>query len=273
MYSIEKLAISIRRSSGLRNFKPLWDNLRPTYMRLLSKLGTKGLERHINGTDIVKIAPELYNIPEEYEPAVWRSLMAEIREGDRVADVGTYIGLYTIAFGKRVGQNGCVFAFEPDPDSRRWLECHIELNDLHNVVQVFPNAVGDHVGQISFVRGRKSESHVTAASENDVFSVPLTTLDSAFYDTRLDVLKVDVEGFEEFVVRGAQKLLRDPDRAPRVIFIEVHPFAWSQFGVTSDSLLNCLHGCGYSVFDLNDNPITTISEYGEVIARSRVKRS
>ena len=55
---------------------------------------------------------------------------------------------------------------------------------------------------------------------------------SGLAGTKVDVMKIDVEGYEDFVLRGAQTLLSDDSRAPSVVFIEVHPEAWPAFGVS-----------------------------------------
>src|SRR4030095_10716279 len=89
--------------------------------------------------------------------------------------------------------------------------------------------------------------------------VPITRLDSVFKDGRLDVLKLDVEGFEEHVLRGARVLLSDPLRAPRVMFVEVHPYVWANYGASSDSFLALLHDHGYDVADLAGNTLHRIT--------------
>jgi hypothetical protein len=92
-------------------------------------------------------------------------------------------------------------------------------------------------------------------------------LDSIFEDRPVDLLKVDVEGFEERVLAGATRLLNDAARAPRQVFIEVHPYAWPAFGTSSDSLLALLARCGYTACDLFDRPITRVDGYGEIVGR------
>jgi len=237
----------------------------------LSAVAEGGLERTINGSDRMRIVPELYTLPEEYEPDVWRALMREVRQGDVVADVGANIGLYTVAISKRIGPRGRMYAFEPEPTSVGWLRRHVDLNGLQSRVMVYACAVGAYDGSTAFMGGRGSESHVSvaAAPEPNGTQVPITRLDSVFKDGRLDVLKLDVEGFEEHVLRGAGELLNDPLRAPRVMFVEVHPYAWANFGVSSDSFLALMHDHGYDVPDLAGNTLHRIRTYGEIVARSR----
>jgi hypothetical protein len=101
----------------------------------------------------------------------------------------------------------------------------------------------------------------------------LIRLDTFLADKKLDLLKIDVEGFEEDVLKGAQQLLRDPERRPRSIYIEVHPFNWRLVGTTSESLLALLQSCEYQAFDLTGNTVEQITQYGEVVARQHKQPS
>lgn len=271
MHPLEAAAIALRRSPLLRNAEPLWHTLRPMYARLLRRWRRNGLKRTINGTDPILIAPELYNLPEEYEPAVWRALMSEVRPGSVVADVGAYIGLYTVALAKRVGASGKVHAFEPDPATFRKLQHHIKINGVQSRVSLSRCAVGDKNESASFTSGRDSQSHLSLGhlpqEGQKQTTVQVVTLDAVLQGSPVDVMKVDVEGFEEHVLRGASQLLADERRAPRVIFIEVHPYAWGQSGTSSESLLKFLRDFGYEVFDFHGDRVEAVSQYGEVIAR------
>jgi hypothetical protein len=80
-------------------------------------------------------------------------------------------------------------------------------------------------------------------------------------------MKIDIEGHEEAALRGARNLLQDSQRRPRVMFIEVHPYAWGELGFTSESLLRLLAEYGYAVYELDGRPVTKIDAYGEVVAR------
>lgn len=264
----ERYCIAVRHHPWLERSEWLWSRVRPKYDSVMALLGRHGLERIINGSDRILISPQFRGVSDVYEPDVWKHLMSQVQSGDVIADVGAYIGLYTIALAKRVGSQGCVYAFEPDPQSLKWLHRHVSLNRIESRVRIFGCAVGDRNGNISFVDGRDSQSHVAQglplAAQNSIQSI---TLDTVFADAHLDLLKIDVEGFEEQVLRGATNLLRDPKRGPRIIFIEVHPYAWKAYGASSESLLEFLQSCHYQVSDMQGNPVQTIVQYGEVIAR------
>lgn len=260
----ERLSMTIRHTPGLARVHWLWNLIRPIYNQYLCLIGHKGLKRVINGTDPMLIAPKARGVTEHYEPEFWQEMMSQVRPGDMVADVGAFIGLYTIALAKRVGETGRVTAFEPSPENYQLLKDHVTLNGVSSWVEPINAAVGLQDGTIPFeLQG--IESHI---STNSTQNIRCVCLDTVFANQRLDILKIDVEGYEEYVLRGATSLLNHPTHAPRIIYIEVHPYAWKVFGVSSESLLSLLNH-HYQVFDLEGATVSHISEYGDIIARRR----
>jgi FkbM family methyltransferase len=248
----------------------LWDWVRPHYNGVIALLGRSGLERTINGTDRILIYPRFRQVSETYEPQVWNHLVAQVRPGDVVADVGAFIGLYTVSLAKRVGPFGRVVAFEPDPENFTALKAQVELNRVSDRVELIQAAAGVQNGTVPFEVGRASESHVGLGSENGARTVQCVRLDDVFADRRLDIIKIDVEGYEEEVLKGSARLLQDDSRRPRAIYIEVHPYAWPATGTSSESLLGFLSRCNYQVVSLNGQTIEQIDSYGEIVARRRL---
>ncbi len=267
MNFVEKTCVTVRHSPLLRNAGWLWNAARPIYDAAVNAVGRGGLERVINGTDRLLIAPRFRGLGEAYEPEVWRHVMANVRPGDAVADVGAYIGLYAIALAKRVGAAGRVTAFEPDAANHRVIQRHVELNAVAQQVAAVNAAVGATDGRIAFTADKDIQNQIVPDGTPGSRSVPLVRLDTHFKDTRLDLLKVDGEGFEEDVLRGTEQLLADPARAPHMIYIEVHPYNWHLCGTTSESLLGRLARHGYAVEHLDGTPVRRIENYGEIVAR------
>lgn len=266
MNNLEKLSMTLRHNPVLEQADWLWNSIRPHYNKVISVLGRHGLERIINGTDRFLVLPEFRGVPETYEPEVWQHLMSQVKPGDIIADVGAYIGLYTIALAQRVGSGGKIFAFEPDPINFDVLKRQIELNQLEERVNLVQAAVGASDGTVSFHMGRSCQSAISSFSSVETQAVECVCLDSIFLNQRLDILKIDVEGYEEFVLKGARNLLQDKFRSPRLLYIEAHVFAWSEVGTSWESLLKFLNECDYQVFGLNAKP-EEINHWGEVIAQ------
>jgi FkbM family methyltransferase len=270
MHSTERLIFAIRHHRFLQQADWLWKFMRPLYDRVSSFTGRKGLVRVINGTDTIRVAWWQRGHLEEYEPDVWQSLMSQVNVGDRIADVGAFVGLYAIALAKRVGASGRIFAFEPDPANYDILQEHVRLNDVAGNIELVKAAVGASEGVLQF-SSLASQSHIEMSNEGSApvegaYEVKAVTLDSMFAADGLDILKIDVEGFEEMVLQGGTRLLADAERKPRVIFVEVHPYAWPPIGTTSESLLETLRKFDYEVKHINGERVERIEEYGEVIA-------
>ncbi len=262
MNLLEKTASALRHSAALSDSSRTWNLLRPSYEALLRLVGRRGLVRVMNGTDPIRIAPELRNISEDYESDLWKAVMAAATPGLIVADVGAHIGLYSIAIAKRVEPQGRVFAFEPDAGNRRFLMKNIELNQVQEHVTVVPLAVGSKEQEIGFREGRSTDSAVSPDSDT---RVSMQSLDRFFRDLSMDLLKVDVEGYELEVLLGARGLLKDQGRKPRRIFVEVHPFAWSNSGTMSD-LVSLLEGAHYEVQTLDGSRPQDIAHLGWLVA-------
>ena len=268
MHLLERFAQSVRHSSVLVNSDCLWDRVRPIYDTLIKIVSKKGVARMMNGTDTIRVAPKFRGVSETYEPEVWRLLMSCLLENDTVVDVGAFIGLYAISIAKRLGAAGRVVTFEPDDENHRALIEHIRLNNVDNKIRVIKAACGAKKERLRFLHQNDSESHISSQSENaaEASSVECVTLDDVFPADRIDILKIDVEGYEELVLKGAFRLLSDEKRKPRLMFIEVHPYAWPGLGTTSDSLLFLLRQAGYQVTDLKGKPVIAVTNYGEIIA-------
>jgi FkbM family methyltransferase len=270
MNILERAGVAIRHAPALERADWLWDRIRPTYDRMLSTVArNRGLERVINGTDRFRLSAQSRRfVAEKYEPAVWGRVMREVSAGDHIAEVGASIGLYALAFAGRVGAAGHVTAFEPDPDSTSALEANIAVNGWQDRVTVIRAAVGQCSGQVRFASARGQESRIEIRPEvcDGVIAVPMVTLDDALAGQRIDVIKIDVEGFEQQVLEGARKILTEERQRPRAILVEVHPFAWADAGTSSASFLSLLDEMGFRVEDMEGAPVSSITEYGHVIA-------
>jgi len=143
-----------------------------------------------------------------YEPEQTRLAVELVRPGATVFDVGAHIGYYTLLFSRLVGPEGRVVAFEPSPRNLPVLRWHVARNGCANV-QVEAVAVSDETGAARFAAGTGSGTGRLA--ESGTVEVRTIRLDD-YVDAggpMPDVLKIDVEGAELAVLRGAVGVLRD----------------------------------------------------------------
>lgn len=157
-----------------------------------------------------------------YEERVHKALLDAIGPGDVVWDVGANVGIYTQLFCEIVGSNGAVVAFEPSPESSQQIRA--KLSDC-GWLRVENVALGDEDREGRLVLREDSVEHHIGSDEHasdESIAVRICRGDSV--SQRLgrvpNVVKVDVEGFEEEVLQGMQQMLGSP--ALRVVLVEVH---------------------------------------------------
>src|SRR5882757_7637973 len=159
-------------------------------------------------------------IHNEFEQMETRFVERLLRPGMTVVDVGAHHGLYTLLASKRVGRKGRVIAFEPSPREFRRLLRHISINGCWNV-SVEPLALGDHAGEadLFLVEGRQDWCNSLRPPEVDertsrvrVEVRPLDDVLRVLGISRVDFIKLDVEGAELSFLHGASKLLQSNSR-------------------------------------------------------------
>jgi FkbM family methyltransferase len=159
-----------------------------------------------------------------YEPLAATVLMSAIQEGDIAVDVGANVGLHALAIASVIGDGGVVFAIEPDFRAGRHLRRHIRMSRYGSRIHHLEVAAAETNGVIPFAsheRNYHSSAHDLRVRPGTTHqAIPTMRLDALF--ERIDVLKIDVEGFEGNVLRGADRLLADRERRPRLILVEVH---------------------------------------------------
>jgi FkbM family methyltransferase len=194
-----------------------------------------------------------YRCHEESEAAWVRRFL---RTGDAVVDVGANIGFFTVLAATVVGTQGRVFSFEPFQGSFRSLERNVALNELDNVT-VERAAVAEAPGSMTLGLDEETIAHgstggFTEEGNTARFTVPAVTLDESLElvlgDGAARLLKIDVEGIEPKVLRGAQKTLAD--RPPDALLVELNRAALEGHGYGEQDVLDPLLEAGYSLHEI-----------------------
>jgi FkbM family methyltransferase len=158
------------------------------------------------------------------EPQKTRALLEILRPGQIVFDIGANVGYYTLLASKQVGPSGRVFAFEPFVRNISYLQRHVALNGADNVT-VIPVACAERSFLAPFVAGADcATGHLKSSVQPDDGRsefVATIAVDEVVRKSGVipDVLKVDVEGAEEQVLRGAAKTLA---MAHPIVLLGVH---------------------------------------------------
>jgi FkbM family methyltransferase len=198
----------------------------------------------------------------DYEPHLTRLWRRLATKGAVAIDVGANIGAHTLTLARCVGDGGRVLAFEPNPIVRNVLERNLGLNAIDHV-RVFDCALGSQGGSLPLrVPKQDSEEYsnlglaslVALETPHDLVNVEIRTLDevlSAERVDRVDVIKVDVQGYEMQTFRGMQDCLAT--HRPALVF-EYDAWAWRQANVSPSDAFTFLAAAGYHLFRLDGPP-------------------
>lgn len=208
-----------------------------------------------------------------YEDPERRFVERFLRPGMTVLDIGAHHGFYTLLAARKVGDNGQVIAFEPSPRERRRLIRHVRLNRCRNV-RLEPFAVAGEEGHVQLFlvkgidTGLSSLRRPKVAEEVDPISVAAVTLDAYLARERIrrvGFVKMDVEGAELHVLRGATETLSVRPRP--VILCEVQDVRTEPFGYSATEILHFLWERSYEWFKiLPGGSLRTLDEATQLAA-------
>jgi FkbM family methyltransferase len=186
-----------------------------------------------------------------YEPHFADLFRLLVRPGDRCVDVGANVGVHTIRLAKLAGPDGEVVAVEPNPEVIRRAERNVALNGL-DTVRLVNAAASDRAGQLELYRPSGSDTNRARASllhhpylTGAPTTVPVVTLDDVCDGGPVSLIKIDVEGHEAGVLRGAAVVIaRD---MPLIIF----EYAPELLDSTTQAPFGWLAERGYVLFAVN----------------------
>jgi FkbM family methyltransferase len=202
----------------------------------------------------------------QYEkPSLVPILEAVLRPGGTFFDVGANIGIYTGWAARLVGASGQVHAFEPVPRTRGYLTAFLERNGLAQV-RVVPAAVGAKPGSLKLHTVPHASGLASALPRPDrggtvEIEVPVVTLDGYVLERAAAppaLVKIDVEGFEFEVLRGAEGLFRSGN--PPVVVFESIDGAGVGGGSTFDDIVRWLKARGLASFALTTSGLRELDE-------------
>lgn len=132
-------------------------------------------------------------------------LLHFLKKDDLFIDVGANVGSYTILAAGVCKSN--VWAFEPDPQTYEHLRQNIKINSLDEKVKTLKFALGEFDGNANFTIGLDTINHVTASNKENTRLVEIRKLDSLIGQLEPIMMKIDVEGHEPSMIRGAKAAL------------------------------------------------------------------
>lgn len=193
-----------------------------------------------------------------------------LRPGMTAVDVGAHVGYYARLFANLVGMEGRVYAFEPQIDN--FIALRRNCEKFRNVV-LSQAAVTDHEHEVLLCEspvGSGSHSLIASRYPLSVKRTPIQgiSLDSFLKQEQVDLVKIDVEGAELEVLRGAQELIRRQDSL--ALIVEFFPPVLLSRGLNPKELLDRLTGLGFELYAIEEItgaliPLTSWESHEEFI--------
>jgi len=173
-----------------------------------------GLKYFIDPSDEV-MAPQLV-VYRQWEPELSKFILNSVTSDTVFVDVGANFGYFTCLAASRIGRDGKgkVISIEPNPAMERLLQKNCRINWSLSPIDIHECAMGERAGSVHLVvpQGRAANAAIVTRLANageERLSVAAQSLDDLLEGAAVDLIKVDVEGFETAVLRGAHNTIRN----------------------------------------------------------------
>jgi FkbM family methyltransferase len=208
-----------------------------------------------NNRDLIQSWIYLFGIT---EPNLVHWLRRSLRRGDTFIDVGAHVGFHTLLASQLVGSSGAVVAIEASPSTYAALQRNLALNRVANV-RAINMAASDHRGSLKFYRGPSDNlgsstiyqelAKQGSQFEAEVETAPLGQILSSSELKHARVIKIDVEGAEEAVVRGLAPALH-MCREDLEIVVEIIPKFLSVLNKMAEDVISVFTDSGFNAYGL-----------------------
>jgi len=200
----------------------------------------------------------LYAAYKTYADRAERELLRKILfKGAVVVDVGANIGIYSQFLSRYVGPKGVVHSFEPSPDNFRRLSA--ATRNLSNV-RLTQAVIGERSGECKlYVSDKLNVDHRAYETDDSrrVIPIEMIALDDYFKTgQRVDLIKMDIQGYELHALRGAQRVLQE--NSDINLLLEFWPAGLEQAGVSWETLVEMLQRSGMTLTLVRTDGLTPL---------------
>ena len=216
------------------------------------RIKRKGATIVLNQKDPVVSGAIAFGVYEKAETAFFCSVC---RPGMTFIDIGANIGYYSALASRRIGPSGQIVALEPDPESFRYLKQNIVAN-LAPTVFCIQKAAAAESGTLRLYVNRENRGD-NRLYPNDLcdssYQVEVSTVDAMLEDCgveRVDLVKMDVQGFEGHVLSGMKQTIQRSNSL--ILLTEFWPFGLRSAGTSPEDLLVELEQPGLRLYELTD---------------------
>ena len=215
---------------------------------------SKGYRKKINGATILVPFKYSWFYASTYELEKTVFIQQHCKKGDTVIDIGAHLGVFSYFLAQQVGPTGKVYSFEPAEKTFNALSQTIKFNGFGDFVKVSKTAVFDSSGELTFyVYDNSTISNGNSISaHNTIGKIRKTTVDKISLDDlmisekieKLSLIKIDAEGAELEILKGAKSLL---NKFHPFITLEVHPISFDDAQKTLKKLYEIIIEYGYKI--------------------------
>jgi FkbM family methyltransferase len=199
-----------------------------------------------------------------YEYWKTRLFMDLVKPGMTVVDIGANKGYFSLLSAMLMNDRGRVISFEPSKDNCFWIRKSIQAND-YKCIKLYQCALSDKKGQATFYPGKKSGwgslrfSAYSSASKKQPITIHTQRLDDVLNTegiNNINILKIDVEGADFLVLKGAENTLRKSHNMKLIMDIDVR-------GKEKKQLFDFLTSCDFKIYKI-DRELKAVTKIDEV---------
>ncbi len=189
------------------------------------------------------------------EPECTKIMKKELKKGMVIAEIGANIGYYALLEASIIGEKGKIYAIEPFPSNFNLLQKNIKLNSYDKIIEPYNIAISNYSGKEKlYVTTKHNLCNMLATEADEFVEVKTETLDNFIKNKQTpDLIRMDIEGFEYYVLEGMRKTMRQCNSCK--IFIELHPYQMDQKGLDFKKPIK-------TIFDLGFKPKYIVKEHG-----------
>ena len=192
-------------------------------------------------------------IDKEYQHTANIFFSDYLKLGDTVIDIGANIGTITLESAVKVSSKGKVYSIEPNKKIFKFLAENIKLNNLQNV-KIFNVALGEKNDSVFFSSKRSDDLNSVSITEQGE-EISLCKLDDlSINESKINLMKIDVLGYEKFVFGGAKKILKMTE----CIHLPIIPSDCERYGYDFNDIFEMLRNLGFQLFTFSEKNISAI---------------
>lgn len=195
----------------------------------------------------------------DYETPLKKLFKSLIKKGDHVLDIGANIGFHTLFFADLVGNEGLVYAFEPVEYNYESLKYNVGLNQFQNI-RLKNIALGNKNENLKIVADKYSSNpgSFNLFNTNGNVAVMCHIGDEIIGEQRINLIKIDVEGYEAFVIEGLTKSIKQ--NQPKIIF-EYDLNYHQKTGLAPDYIFNFFKRLNYKLFEIKETGLQELIDF------------